>query len=201
MTPKIRFSYLLIVILITAAAFRCNSSVTKTAGYGNSYFPVGEGNYWKYINESPRDETLLYEVKIKHAEKINKSVKFTLTSFPFLTKDANEQTLAQNENGEIEAVQYMSSTGVIIPAPGNFKIGYEWDFGIFKGYVNGDKVQIKTEAGTFEDCYYILMTDGFTFSYEMWFKKEVGIVRWGANRTNPPTIKPEYFVLKDYNIN
>lgn len=196
-----KYAFLFTLVLITASAFRCNSSVTKTSDYGNIYFPITEGNYWKYINEAPRDESITFTVKVKDVKKVDGELQFKTTSFPFITNENTEQTLKQKTNGEIEAINYFSTTGIFTPSSENFKKGYEWNFGVFKGYVNDNKISITTEAGTFDDCYYIMMTDGFTFSFEMWYKKGVGIVKWGANRTNPPTIRPVYYVLKEYNIN
>lgn len=197
----IKYSYLLAFVLINAAAFRCNSSTPKTNEYANSYFPIAKGNYWKYVNEAPRDETILYEVKVTDSQITDNFTKITVSSFPYLTKESKTQTLQQKSAGEIEAVDYMGSTGIFVPAAGNFRKGFSWNFGTFQGMVNDEKINITTEAGAFSGCCYILITDGFTFSFEMWYKKDVGIVRWGANRTNPPTIKPEYFVLKEFNIN
>ena len=184
--------------------FGCNSSnikktsdVNKKSDYLNPYFPITEGNYWKYINEAPREETESFTVRV---EAINVKIA-GLTAFPYLTKESTPQSVSVNEKGEIEVTGYFGTSGVIFPSPENFKKGYQWNFGNFGGYVNDENIKVETEAGTFKNCFYVSMTDGFTFSFEMWFKKGVGIVKWGANRTNPPTLNFIYFVLKEYKVN
>jgi hypothetical protein len=34
----------------------------------------------------------------------------------------------------------------------------------------------------------------------MWYKKGVGIVKWGSHRTNPPILDRTYYVLRKYSI-
>jgi hypothetical protein len=198
----------LILLICIAASFQCNSSeikktgeVKKTTEYVNPYFPVTEGNYWIYISDGDNDETELLTVKAKDTKKTENGYQVKMTSFPYLTKENNEQSLVVKPNGEIEALNYFGVTGMFIPAPENFKNGYEWQYGIYKGYIRNDTSTVETQTGKFTNCYYVMMTEGFTFSFEMWYKKDVGIVKWGANRTNPPTFKPVYYFLKDYKVN
>ncbi len=201
-----------ILISFAMTLFQCNSSdikkdsegkktENKTGSNFNRYFPISEGNYWTYINEAPRDESEIYTVRAEDLKKIESGIQAKMSCFPYLTKETTPQTIKIKSSGEIEISNYLGSTGVIIPSADNFKKGYLWNFGIFGGSINSDNERIKTESGTFDDCYFVLMTDGFTFSFEMWFKKDVGIVKWGSNRTNPPTFKPIYYVLKEYKIN
>lgn len=200
---------LLIVTIFVVTAFSCNSSdnkskieTTKSDGENiNSYFPLKDNNKWVYINEGPRDETLLFTVQVKELKKVESGIQLKVSSFPYLTQDNEERTLTVKSNGEIEINNYMGTTGMIIPSPEHFKTGSKWSFGIFNASVYSDKELAVTEDGTYNDCYYVMMTDGFTFSYEMWFVKDVGIVKWGANRTNPPQLKPLYYVLKEHKLN
>lgn len=200
---------LLILVIFAVTAFSCNSSDTKSKseikktedGNFNPYFPLKENNKWVYINESPRDETITFTVEAKDSKKIDSGIQLKVSSFPYLTQDNAERTLTVRSNGEIEIDNYMGTSGVIITSPGNFKTGNKWSFGIFNATVISEKETAVTEDGTYNDCVYIMMTDGFTFSYEMWFKKDVGIVKWGANRTNPPQLKPLYYVMKDHKLN
>jgi hypothetical protein len=143
----------------------------------------------------------LFTVRAADIRKVESGIQAKMSSFPYLTKDNTARTITVKTNGEIEINDYFNGSGVIIPAENNFKKGYQWTFGIFGGSVNSENETIKTEAGFFDNCYYILLTEGFTFSFEMWFKKDVGIVKWGANRTNPPTFNPVYYVLKEYKLN
>ena len=198
-----------VIALCVLTAFECNSSDTKKTGSikektdlnYNPFFPVKDGNFWEYINEAPREESEIFTVKASDIKKVDEGIRVKLSSFPYITKETEPKTITVKANGEIEINDYMGASGVIIPSADNFKKGYKWVFGVFGGYINGDAENVKTEAGDFDNCYYVMMTDGFTFSFEFWYKKDIGIVRWGANRTNPPTIKPIYYVLKEYKLN
>ncbi|HWA06667.1 MAG TPA: hypothetical protein VG961_08975 [Ignavibacteria bacterium] len=200
---------LLILVIFAVTAFSCNSSDTKSKseikktedGNFNPYFPLKENHKWVYINEAPRDETITFTIEAKDSKKVDSGIQFKVSSFPYLTQDNAERTLTVRSNGEIEIGNYMGTSGVIITSPGNFKTGNKWSFGLFNATVISEKETAVTEDGTYNDCVYIMMTDGFTFSYEMWFKKDVGIVKWGANRTNPPQLKPLYYVMKDHKLN
>ncbi len=200
---------LIIAAVFTLTAFSCNSSDTKSkietkkseSGNFNPYFPLKENNKWVYINEAPREETITFTVEIKDVKKVESGIQMKVSSFPYLTQDNEERTLLVKNNGEIEINNYMGTSGVIIPSPDNFKTGSKWSFGIFNASVNSEKELAVTEDGTYNDCIYVMMTDGFTFSYEMWFVKDIGIVKWGANRTNPPQLTPIYYVLKEHKIN
>ncbi len=205
-----RFRSILLVAALFSliAAFSCNSSDTKTSGKKtatgdnfNPFFPLKEGNKWVYINEAPRTETELFTLEAKDLKKVDGGMQMKVSSFPYLTKDNVNKTIKVTTSGEIEIENYMGSSGMFVPSADNFKAGYKWSFGIFTGYINGDTSLVKTEDGNFDRCYYVMMTDGFTFSYEMWYKKDVGIVKWGANRTNPPQLTATYYVLKEHILN
>ena len=207
---KIKFILLLISLFSILSAFSCNSGETKskinekksvTGDNFNQYFPLKEGNKWVYINEAPREETELFTVEAKDVKKVNSGIQLKVSTFPYLTKDNEERSLTVNSNGEIEINNYMGSSGVFIPKPEDFVIGYKWSFGIFRGFVQGSSDPAVTEDGIYPECYYVVMTDGFTFNFEFWFKKDVGIVKWGANRTNPPQFKATYYVLKEHTLN
>lgn len=198
----------IISICFAAAAFSCNSgkneikdSNKKSENNLNQFFPVVEGNKWVYVNEGPRDETVLFNVELKDLKKTEDGIQLKASSFPYMTQDNLERTIKVRQNGEIEINDYMGSSGIFIPAASEFKKNNKWSFGIFNASITSVTEKAVTEDGTYEDCIYVMMTDGFTFSFEMWFKKDVGIVKWGANRTNPPTLKPVYFVLKSHNLN
>jgi hypothetical protein len=202
-----KITVILIIFISIASAFQCNSSETKKSGelkkktsYENPFFPLADGNYWSYINVAPGKETDQFTVKAMDSKKVEGGMQLKVSSFPYLTKENTEQSLLVKSNGEIEAVNYFNSTGIFTPSPENFKKGYEWQFGIFRGYINSENDTVKTSAGTFSNCFYIMITEGFTFSFEMWYKKDVGIVKWGANRTNPPSLIT-YYILKEYKVN
>lgn len=193
---------LLLVICSLFTAFSCNSgSGSKDKSNNieelNPYFPAAVGSKWVYINEAPREETVLFTVEVKDLFKNTGGYNLTVSSFPFMTTDNAERTLSISNDGAISISDYNGSAGVFIPSPGNFSPGYKWSFGIYTGRISDSDDEIKTEESKYSGCKYVLMTDGFTFSFEMWFKKGIGIVKWGANRTNPPVLKPVYYVLKE----
>lgn len=207
----IRIVALLNVCFYVLTAFQCNSSESvkkeerKKENSGNSaynsYFPVKDGNTWTYINEGPRDETELFTVKATDIRKVDGGIQANLSCFPYLTKDNESRSITVKDNGDIEINNYMGTSGVFFPSVNNFSKGHTWSFGIFNAKINSCTESVKTEDGDYTDCCYVMMTDGFTFSFEMWFKKDIGIVKWGANRTNPPTLKAVYYVLKEHKIN
>lgn len=205
----IRVIALVNIFFCALSAFQCNSSVTEKKEVKknnensnlNPYFPIKEGNSWKYVNEAPREETELFVVTASDIKKVEGGIQAGMSSFPFLTKDNEPRSIKVKENGEIEIYDYMGNSGVFFPAEGQFKKGGSWTFGIFNARITGCSEKITTEDGEYSDCCYVMMTDGFTFSFEMWFKKDIGIVKWGANRTNPPTLKAVYYVLKDHKLN
>jgi len=199
----------LLLIIVAGSAFSCNSGDTKTSVKDkkslsgdnfNEYFPIAEGNKWVYVNEAPREETVLFTVEAKDIKKVDGGIQLKVTSFPYLTQTNEERTLIVRSSGDIEISDYMGAAGVIIPNADDLKAGNKWSFGIFTGYVNSENETAVTENGTYNNCIYVSMTDGFTFSYEMWFKKDVGIVKWGANRTNPPQLTRTYYVLKEIEL-
>lgn len=202
--------FILLLSLQFLTAFSCNNSgsgkdeVKKTPSDGdnfNSYFPVKEGNSWSYVNEGPRDDTELFKVTVNDLKKVSDGIQLKLSSFPYLSKDNQERTLKVRQNGEIEIKDYIGYSGIIIPQQDDFRDGYQWKFGELTGRISSFSDTVATENGKFGGCLYVMLTDGFTFSYEMWFKKDMGIIKWGANRTNPPLLKPIYYVLKDHSLN
>lgn len=196
---------LLMVLCSLFTAFSCsNSSGNKdksnTIAELIPYFPAATGSKWVYINEAPREETVLFTVEVKDLLKDADGFKLSLSSFPFMTADNTERTLSINSSGDISVNDYNGTSGVFIPSEDNFNSGYRWSFGIYKCSISDFSGEIKSEEGNYSGCKYVYMTDGFTFSFEMWFKKGTGIVKWGANRTNPPILKPVYYVLKELNL-
>ncbi len=207
---NIKIILFITILFSVITAFSCNSGNSKSdihekksSGIDNfnQYFPIKDGNTWKYVNEGDRDETELYVVKTTDLKKVDGGIQLKVSTFPYLTKDNMNRTLIVKSNGAIEINDYMGNSGVIIPAAADFAKGYSWNFGVFKGYINSDNDTAVTEDGTYTGCYYVLITDGFTFNFEMWFKEGIGIVKWGSNRTNPPTLKAQYYVLTGHILN
>jgi len=198
-------------ILITAAflSFGCNSTTYKKENIidtlpepvFNPYFPADEGSKWEYINEAPREETELFKVEITNLKYDGNEQVIELNSFPFFSRNEEKSTLRIKPNGEIYFVNKQSlKEELFIPDTSNLKNQFQWQFGQWSGLIGGTKETIKTENGTFTDCIFLNFSISFTFSAEVWVAKDKGIVKWGYNRTNPPTFKPQYYVLNKLSL-
>jgi len=205
--------YIIVIVyaLIISAFlnFGCNSSSFKKAGDKdsipvksfNDYFPVNEGNKWEYINEGPRDETELFKVQINNLKYDGNDQIIELNSFPFFSKQEEKSTLKIKPNGEVYLVNKQTQKDeLFIPETGNFKKEFQWQFGQWSGLIGGTNETIKAENETFKDCIFLNFFISFTFSAEIWVAKDKGIVKWGYNRTNPPTFKPQYYVLNKLSL-
>lgn len=197
---KRRLNCNIIVILFSFILYSCNSSSdTKKINNANPYFPVGEGNTWEYINEAPRDESEIFKVTMQNFKEDNGTVYVELSSFPFFSKENKKVTLAITKEGKVSTEPYDSSS-VFIPKTRDIINGYQWNYGQWSASVNFLNDTIKTENGTYTNCMFLNFAISITFSAEIWLAKDVGIVKWGYNRTNPPTLRPIYYVLKKIDI-
>ncbi len=197
----------IIFILIGFALYSCNSSSDTKKDTGktinaNPYFPVAEGNKWEYINEAPRDESVIFKVEMQSIKESGDSKIAELSSFPFFSGTNDKASLSINKNGEVKLVSGNSSgtDSVFIPSNDNLKTGYNWQIGNWNGFVASLSDTIKTENGTYTNCLFLNFNISFTFSAEIWLAKDIGIVKWGFNRTNPPTLRPQYYVLNKIDI-
>ncbi len=203
--------YILVIVcalIVTAFLnFGCNSSSfkkenskDKVKSY-NDYFPVNEGNKWEYINEGPRDETELFKVQINNLKYDGNDQIIELNSFPFFSKQEEKSTLKIKPNGEVYLVNKQTQKDeLFIPETGNFKKEFQWQFGQWSGLIGGTNETVKAENETFNNCIFLNFSIFYTFSAEIWIAKDKGIVKWGYNRTNPPTLKPQYYVLNKLSL-
>jgi hypothetical protein len=184
-----------VLLLTQFGAIQCNSSnknPDKKSESPNEYFPLRNNIQWKYTSESPREETEIINVECK-----SDGNKFKLDKFPFFGISDSKAELRSDKDGSVYVKDEGGKESLLLPPAKKLENGYTWKYNdILSAFVSNSPAQIKTEAGTF-DCIYIVYTEGFTFSYEMWFAKDVGIVKWAATRTNPPSI-PKYYVLKEF---
>jgi hypothetical protein len=198
-------------ILITAVFLSsgCNSTTYRKENITdtlpepvyNPYFPVDEGNKWEYINEAPREETELFKVDITYLKYDGNDQIVELSSFPFFSRNEEKSTLRIKPNGEVYYVNKQLLTDqLFVPETSNFERGYQWQFGQWSGLIGGTKETIKAENETFTDCIFLNFSISFTFSAEVWVAKDKGIVKWGYNRTNPPTPKSQYYVLNKLSL-
>jgi hypothetical protein len=187
-------------ILLTTLALNCNSSETKqkvgtkedlsgSANY-NPYFPADQGYKWEYINEAPREETEKYIIEITGTSMDGKDVLADFSSFPFFSKKEEKTVLRIKENGAV----YFGNE-MMLPENSKLVKDFNWKFGEWTGYVAGTNDTVKAENETFTDCVLISYSISITFAADIWLARDKGIVKWGYNRTNPPTFKPLYYVL------
>ena len=189
-------------MIVSGVTFlQCNSSIKTEKNDVKSpdvYFPLKEGLKWTYINEAPRDESVLIKVSCSK----NAAGDFELDKFPFFDNLHNSDTktaISTDASGNVYIKNSsMSSASLLVPAESLFSGDYQWKYNeLLNAYLTSKLNKVKTEFGEF-DCIYILFTEGFTFSFEMWLAKGKGIVKWGANRTNPPKPFLTYYVLKEF---
>lgn len=187
--------YLFILCFCQFYFIQCGSS-TKDYDAGNKstndYFPLKNNMSWKYINDTPGKETETVNVVCR----IENS-KVLLDKFPFFGDPDSKMEINADKSGNISVIEISGASNILLPTSGKFADGHKWKYSdLLTAFMTKTPVIVKTEAGEF-NCIFVNFTDGFTFSYEMWLAKGVGIVKWGANRTNPPSI-PVYYSLKEY---
>ncbi len=192
--------------------FTCNSSektssekevkTKSTSKNSKSLFPLSVGNKWEYFNESPKIKSVPITVEVLS----QKDNEFILSAFPFFPgfdDPVRETKITIDTGGVLKITLFDGSKTTFLPDTTYLDITKNWNCGVFVGYVSELKDSVKTEAGKFSGGYYIMFTEGFTFSIEMWLIPGVGIVRWGVNRTNPPTpiANYKYYALRKYSVN
>ncbi len=208
---SVKYTIVPVNILLIAAFMFCgcnSSSYKKETGKDkeqpesyNRYFPVNEGNKWEYINEAPRKETEMFKVEITSVKSDAGAQIVEMSSFPFFSLQEEKAVLRVTPKGEVYAVDSKTQKEeLFIPGAGNFTKGYQWQFGQWTGLIGGTEDTVKAENETFNDCIFLNFFISFTFSAEIWIAKDKGIVRWGYNRTNPPTLKPKYYVLNKMSL-
>lgn len=195
----IKIFFLSVIFLVSGFSFlQCNSSNKEEVKAPGVYFPLKEGLKWTYINEAPREETELITVTCTKNTAIGE---FELDKFPFfanLNSSDTKTNISADDSGNVYIKNSsMTSASLLVPAGSLISAGYTWKYNdLLNASLTSKPEKVKTEAGEYE-CIYIIFTEGFTFSFEMWLAKGKGIVKWGANRTNPPKPFLTYYVLKE----
>jgi len=201
----IRVIITLTLFIVSGFSFlQCNSSNKNgklEAKSANDYFPLKDGFSWKYINEAPRDESVIININCKVT---NENFVYELDKYPFfgnLNNSDQKTKISVDDSGNVTIKNTSGITSLLLPAQSKWGDGYSWKYNdLLNAYLTPKLNTVKTEAGDY-NCIYISFTEGFTFSFEMWLAKGVGIVKWGANRTNPPNPHLTYYVLKELSGN
>ncbi len=159
-----------------------------------SVLPLKENSSFNYINEAPRDETELVIVKITSVKKENNLTYAKLSSNPFFGKKDSELNIVVNENtGEIKTNEN-GVDGILLPESKDLRKGYSWEYNGYNAVVTSANETVKAEKQTFENCLRIDYRLSITFNSEIWIKPGVGIVKFAAYRTNPPSMSHTYYI-------
>lgn len=204
MLKKKDLSYLAILLIMVTSSlfFYCNSSHNSNRQSGNTYdynpyFPVGDHILWSYINQAPRDETELFDAEVSGIQKEKEYVVAIFPSFPYFSKINNGCLVRITNDGDVFVKDSLDEEKMLLPGPSRLQQGYSWQYGNWTAAVIATNVTVKTEKKDFENCVYVNYSlGGITFSVELWLAKDAGIVKWGSNRTNPPSRFYTYYVLK-----
>jgi len=198
-----------IVLAASVMNYGCNSSSYKkeitndssSVKNYNPYFPAGTADKWEYINEAPRGDTELYKIGINGIKFEGDDRVVEFSSFPFFSKIEEKTVLRVKPNGKVYLINQSSGKDeLFIPEPSKFKQGYTWKFGIWTGIVNSIYETVEAETGTYTDCVYLSFSIYYTFAAEVWLAKDIGIVKWGYFRTNPPTLIHTFYVLNKLSL-
>lgn len=160
-------------------------------------FPLKENSSFNYINEAPRTETELVSIKVSSVRKDGNYTFAVLSSNPFFGKKDSELNLKVDEStGAVYTVDN-GTEALLIPGKNLIK-GYSWEYGEWKAVIASAIETVKTEKQIFNDCIRIDYRLSITFNTEIWLKPGIGIVKFAAYRTNPPSMSHTYYVWADY---
>lgn len=185
------------IILLAFISLSCSSS--KQQGENSSeYIPFAAGNTWEYSIEGT--DSISYSVKVLNIKKQDGVINADFNYFPFFFLSEDKKIVRSNSNGEIIMLNAEGLNTNFFPSSENLKKGYTWSAGGWQARVTGTDETVIAAEKTFEKCIHLSYSLSITFNAEMWIAPGTGIVKWGFHRTNPPSLKFEYYVLKDYSL-
>jgi hypothetical protein len=203
-----------ILIFLASLNFSCSSSKDDSSKIKNSdkngsklsvntnpYFPVTEGNSWEYTSASPGANPSSFTVTVNKITNDGTDKIVELSSFPFFTNQNDTVMLRIKENGAIYTSGKTSTDDLCFPVTSDMQVGSKWQYGQWSVYIGKANDTVFAPSGTYTDCVLITYSIAFTFVSEIWMAKDVGIVKWGANRINPPTLNPVYYLLNKVESN
>jgi hypothetical protein len=176
------------LILLFAILFAsCNE---KSGGV----IPLQDNTSFNYINASPRDETVTKIVKVSGVKKENGFTYAKLSGNPFFGKDDAALNIKVNEKtGEVFTIEN-GKDEMLLPEGKDLRKGYSWEYNGYNAVVSAMGEKVAAEKQTFEDCIRVDYRLSITFNSEVWLKPGVGIVKFAAYRTNPPSMSQTYYV-------
>lgn len=164
---------------------------------GSSVFTLKENEVITYINEAPRDETEIISIKISSVKTEGNFTHAKLSSNPFFGKKDSELNVKIDERtGEVYTIEN-GSEALLFPGAKDLRKGYSWEYNGYNAVITSTGEKVKGESQNFENCIRIDYRLSITFNSEIWLKPGVGIVRFAAYRTNPPSLSHTYYVWKN----
>lgn len=185
------------LIFVISLSFSCNSSKSDKDSpkiNSNSYFPVTQGYSWIYSNSLTGENPSTSNVYVTSVVNAGKDKLAELSTFPFFSDFVQSTKLKIKETGAVYVVGLDSTENLFLPVNSDMQVGSKWQFGQWSVYI-GKADTVTTKLGTYTNCLLITYSIAFTFVSEIWLAKDVGIVKWGYNRINPPSLSPSYNVL------
>ena len=166
--------------------------------FHNEFFPVSVGNQWHFSIENPGEEKDKYDVEITDQEKAGDEDKVEFNSFPFFWLKEEKTTLIVKESGDVYFIDENKNENLLIPRDSDIREGFTWKMGEWNASIISTHEKVKTMNVDYEDCVQINYTISISFNSELWLSKNTGIVKWGFNRTNPPSLNFTYYLLDKF---
>lgn len=201
------FLYFSFFPLFVFTSFECSTIDKKsddkqlndsTVFFQNEYFPVIVGNRWHYSIEKPGEEKDKYDVEITYREKAGDEDMVEFNSFPFFWLKQEKTTLIVKESGDVYIIDENKNESLLIPRDSDIREGVKWKMGEWYASVISTKEKVKAMNVEYEDCVHINYTISISFNSELWLSRNTGIVKWGFNRTNPPSLSFTYYLLDKF---
>ena len=198
------FLYYSFLPLFVFTSFECSTIDKKSDDkqlndsnvfFHNKFFPVSVGNHWHYSIEKPGEEKDKYDVEITDQEKAGDEDKVEFNSFPFFWLKEEKTTLIVKESGDVYIIDENKNESLLIPRDSDIREGFNWKMGEWNASIVSTHEKVKTMNVDYEDCVHINYTISISFNSELWLSKNTGIVKWGFNRTNPPSLNFTYYTL------
>lgn len=201
------FLYFSFIPLFVFTSFECSTIDKKSDDkhlndsnvfFQNEFLPVSVGNQWHYSIEKPGEEKDDYDVKITSQEKAGKEIKVVFDTFPFFWLKEEKTTLIVKDSGDVYIIDENKNESLLIPRESDIRDGFNWKMGEWNASIISTNEKVKTMNVEYEDCVHINYTISISFNSEIWLSKNTGIVKWGFNRTNPPSLNFTYYLLDKF---
>lgn len=198
------FLYFSFLPLFVFTSFECSTIDKKSADkqlndsnvfFQNELFPVSVGNQWHYSIEKPGEEKDKYNTEITELENAGDEIKIVFNTFPFFWLKEEKTKLIVKKSGDVYIIDENKNESLLIPRDSDIRDGFNWKMGEWNASIISTHEKVKTMNMDYEDCVHINYTISISFNSEIWLSKNTGIVKWGFNRTNPPSLNFAYYTL------